>query len=291
MATGFNADLVDDVARQRFVVFVGAGASKWAEPTGGGKFKDWVEFLSEANKKVKNRRIRDLVSQQISQNEYLFASELLKENLDNQWQQLLSQEFQQAAEVSRLHKAIINLKPRIIITTNFDKLIEAAWTSAAGTSYPTVITGVGSDAFKLFRNDDKYLIKLHGSIDNPESVVFDKSSYQSGAFNNGYYADILTTLLLTHTFIFIGFSMNDPAISMLVEKSAYKFPATRPHYIFQSGKSVPELDAMWRRLRKLYVLRYAEKDRHKALADQIEQLGAAAAARRSELVASKLPVK
>jgi ribosomal protein L35 len=291
MAIKFNADLIDDVARRRVVLFIGAGASRWAKPTGGGTFKDWKQFLNHACAKVTSRRIRKVVTDLIEDKEYLLASELLKSNLTDHWLVLLTDEFQQAAEVSRLHKALIALNPRIIATTNFDKLIETAWAQASGTSYPTVVSELGSSAFRLFRDDEKYLLKLHGSIDTPQGIVFDTTSYQSAAYNNRYYSDILATLLLTHTFLFIGFSMADPAVAMIVESAAYRFPANRPHYIFQSGKAVPEVDELWKKLRKLYVLRYPDAEHHVALAEQIEALGIAAGLRRNELAAASLGTK
>jgi hypothetical protein len=288
----FNADLVDDLARRRVVLFVGAGASKWSTPHGGGKFKDWIEFLEAANAKLDRRsRARRVVASLIQERDYLLASELLKAQLGTDWSALLSSEFQQAADVSRLHKALVGLDQRIVITTNFDKLIESAWGAAPGPHYPTVITRVDADAFKLFRNDEKYLIKLHGSIDTPSDIIFDKTSYQVGAFGNSYYAEILSSLLLTHTFVFVGFSMADPAVSLVIESSAFRFPSTRPHYIFQSGSPIPEVDELWKRLRRLYVMRYPERDQHMALAEQLEQLGSEAAKRRAELVAAARVVR
>lgn len=288
MPYSFNADLIDDVARRRIVLFVGAGASKWAKPTSGGDFKDWVEFLQSANTELKGRkRIQRLVSEMIEQRDYLLASELLKSNLENRWTSLLEKEFQQVADVSRLHKAMILLDPRIIVTTNFDKLIEGAWAQVPGARYPTVLTRVGAEAFRLFRSDEKYLIKLHGSIDEPGEIVFDKTSYQSGAFSNSYYSEILSVLLLTHTFLFVGFSMNDPAVSMVVENAAYRFPNARPHYVFQPGKAVPEVDDLWKRLRRLYVLRYPNRNDHVALAERLERLGTDAGNRRAEILASQ----
>ena len=289
MAARFNADLVDDVAQQRFVLFVGSGASKWAQPNGGGNFKDWIGFLKEANKKLKkNSKPQKIVDSLINQQDYLLASEVLKKNLDTGWESLLTQEFQQAADISRLHKALIGLKPRIIVTTNFDKLIEGAWGLGSHDRYPTVISKIDSEAFKLFRSEENYLIKLHGSIDEPKGIVFDKTSYQSGAFGNPYYSEILSVLLLTHTFIFIGFSMTDPAVSLVVENAAYRYKSTRPHYIFQAGTPVAEVDEMWRQFRKLYVLRYPDVNKHEALATKLEQLAVEAARRRIEIIASRV---
>lgn len=268
----FNVDLLDDLAKQKVVLFVGAGASMWAKPRGGGSFKTWPQFLYHASNNVTDQKTKKIIDGCIKKRDYLIASELLKGELREQWNRILSTEFQQAADISRLHRALLSLQQRIIVTTNFDKLIETAWAEAALGRYPTVISKMDEKAFRLFRDDDPYLIKLHGSIDEPESIVFDKTSYQRTAFANQFYRDLVGTLLLTHTFIFIGFSMDDPAISLVVESHAYRFSDTRPHYIFTSGRFTRQIDDLSKMLRKLFVLHYPEKDNHIALAENIEAL-------------------
>lgn len=276
----FNADLVDDVARRKTVLFIGAGASMWAKPRSGGSFKNWSDFLSHACTKVGDLSTRRLINSCIKRSDFLIASELLKNELGEEWRRILSAEFQQAADISRLHRALIALDQRIVVTTNFDKLIETAWASITNDRHPSVISKVDQKAFRLFRDDEPYLIKLHGSIDEPDGIVFDKTSYQRTAFANQFYRDLIGTLLLTHTFIFVGFSMEDPAISLVVESHAYKYSDTRPHYIFTSGSPNQRLDELSKTLRKLFVLRYSEKNQHAALAESIEALGREAQERR-----------
>jgi hypothetical protein len=281
----FNPDLVDDLARHRAVLFVGAGASKWAQPKGGGTFKDWPTFLMDAAKKVLEQKRRNLIQQRVKARDYLVASELLKVTLQEGWRTLLTQEFQQAANISRLHKALLSLEQRIIVTTNFDKLIENAWNDTAPIRYPQVIGQIDEKVFRMFRDDESYLIKLHGSIDKPDEIVFDKSSYQNSAFANRFYSELLGTLLLTHTFIFIGFSMDDPAVSMVIETHAHRFPVTRPHYIFLSGSANQPIDDLSKSLRKLFALRYSSRNGHTALAESIETLAEEVKKRRQLLVA------
>lgn len=268
----FNVDLLDDLARGKVVLFIGAGASKSANPRSGGAFKDWAEFLTDANAQVQDTKVKKIVTERIKYKDFLIASELLKTNLGEQWSRLITAEFQQAAETSRLHKALIGLGQRIIITTNFDKLIETAWSDSLPERHPTVISTVDHKVFRLFRNDEPYLIKLHGTIDAPESIVFDKTSYQREAFANQFYRDLIGTLLLTHTFLFVGFSMDDPAVSAVVESHAYKFFDSRPHYIFSSGTPNLAVDELSKTLRKLFVLRYSPKNGHIALVEAIEEL-------------------
>lgn len=279
----FNADLVADIAHQKVVIFVGAGASKWAIPNSGNSFKDWPDFLTHAARRS-SPKIQRLVRERIKAKDYLIASQLLKVDLGDQWSTILTEEFQQAAAISRLHKAIISLNQRVIVTTNFDKLIEKAWNDSDVKRYPTVISKIDQQVFKLFRDGESYLIKIHGSIDEPESIVFDKSSYQRSAFSNRFYQDLISTLLLTHTFLFIGFSMDDPAVSLLVESHAHRFSETRPHYAFFSGKKQPEIDDISKTIRRLFIIRYSDANHHEELATKIEALAQEGARRRKELV-------
>ena len=125
----FNADLVNDIANRRVVVFVGAGASKWAKTNDEQGFKDWFGFLEYASKSA-SPKIQKLVKERLEAKDFLIASELLKTSLAERWTGILEAEYQKAAETSRLHKAIISLNQRIIVTTNFDKLIENSWNEA-----------------------------------------------------------------------------------------------------------------------------------------------------------------
>lgn len=282
----FNADLVSDIANRRVVLFIGAGASKWAKLNSGESFKNWTEFLETASKNA-TLRIQKLVKERLKAKDFLIASELLKTSLSERWTDILEAEFQQAADTSRLHKAIIALNQRIIVTTNFDKLIENAWNEGNVTRYPNVISRIDQQVFKLFRDDESYLVKIHGSIDDSRNIVFDKTSFQREAFSNRFYQDLIETLLLTHTFLFIGFSMDDPAVSLLVESHAYRYSNTRPHYAFTAGKTQSDIDNISRSIRKLFVLRYPSENNHLALAEQIEWLAELGVKRKKELAAAE----
>jgi hypothetical protein len=282
----FNADLVSDIANRRVVIFVGAGASKWAKPKNGNSFKDWNNFLEHAAQHA-TPKIRKLVKERLIAKDFLIASELLKNSLAERWTEIIEAEFQQAADISRLHKAIISLNQRIIVTTNFDKLIENAWTSTNVNRYPKVISQIDQQVFKLFRDDESYLIKIHGTIDEPKNIVFDKTSFQRAAFSNRFYQNLVETLLLTHTFLFIGFSMDDPAVSLLVESHAYRYSDSRPHYAFVSGKPQPEIDSLSKNIRKLFILRYSSEHQHVALAEHIEKLAELGVQRKREITATE----
>src|SRR5262249_44953737 len=146
---------------------------------------------------------------------------------------------------------------RIIVTTNFDKLLEMSWQSKIGfaTHFPQVITSIDPNIFNLLKDHGgKYLIKLHGTIDDVRTLIFSRSEYIRMAFGSSVYSTFLETLLLNYTFLFIGFSMEDPAISSLMEMYALRYPRARPHYIVSATGLEKNIIEINKRLRKLIAI-------------------------------------
>ncbi|MDR5170584.1 SIR2 family protein [Methylobacillus flagellatus] len=287
----FNADLIHDLAQRKVVLFLGAGVSASAITNTGVKFKQWKEFLLHGANLTENQEKIELINKLLNNNDYLFASELLKTWHGDEWNQILENEFKQLAQPSNLHHEIINLDQRIILTTNFDSLLEESWDkifvgAKSKTHHPKVINVIDENSFKLFRDDKDYIIKIHGDVSNIPGIVFDTSSYHKNSYGNTYYTELLNSLLLTHTFLFIGFSMADPAIALIIEKYAHRFPASRPHYIFTTSEITNEEKDLWKKLRKLYIIKYSSENNHQELIDGLNNLNKSVIKRKSELIAS-----
>lgn len=288
----FNTDLVDDLAREKVVLFLGAGVSASAVTASGGRIAGWEAFL---------RKVCDAAPQEIKiqalalidRKDYLLACEILQLALAEEWGRLLAVEFGQKATPSKLHEAIMRLQQRIIVTTNLDKLLEAAWDSAPGadTHYPTVISSVNSGVFRSLKDhSSRYIIKLHGTIDDEKSLVFSRSEYIRLAFGNANYSAYIENLLLNYTFLFVGFSMDDPAIISLMEMYALRYPSSRGHWMITSQSIEPNLVDVFKKMRKLSFISYDERDNHAELPPLIEKVGEAAKARRREIYASSIDV-
>jgi len=205
----------------------------------------------------------------------LLACELLQADYGDAWERKVTEEYGRAAQPSILHKALISLRQRIILTTNFDKLVESAWASslADGERHFKVISKVDNDIFKVLKeHDSSYIIKIHGSIDDVSNIVFSRSQYIRLAFGNENYSLFLDSLLLNYTFLFVGFSMDDPAITSLMELYAYKYPKSRPHYIITNNKIPQNIRDIHRSLRKLIVIPYDPKNNHEQLPLLIEDM-------------------
>lgn len=286
----FNSDLVRDLAEDKVVLFLGAGVSASSLIDGAPAFKGWPDFLKEAAKS-RSEQLRSQVVELISSKDYLLACQLLQDDYEEQWQDLITAEYGKAAEPSALHRSLMTLKQRLILTTNFDKLIESAWSQymSAGSRSFKVISTIDEGVFRVLKDyETPYLIKIHGSVDNTASLVFSRSEYIRLAFGNVRYSSFLDALLLNYTVLFVGFSMDDPAISSLMEMYTLNYPGARPHYIITPEGGQRNIGDINKKLRKLSMLTYDPVDRHAKLPDLIDQLAIAAADKRRDIIAAKL---
>ena len=106
----------------------------------------------------------------------------------------------------RAHRAIARLPVSVIITTNWDRLLDDAL-SEAGKQVTTVVDNY-EVAFSNF--GDVLLVKMHGSIERPHSIVLTERDYQEFFERLPSLVDMLLYFFATRTFLFVGYSLADP---------------------------------------------------------------------------------
>jgi len=99
---------------------------------------------------------------------------------------------------------IKSISPNKIITTNYDDFIE----NILGKDCIVITKGKSYDA----SHRKIELIKIHGSKDNVEKLVFFEEEYFK--FNNDghYFYNKVYTILHENTVLFLGYSLTDPNI-------------------------------------------------------------------------------
>jgi hypothetical protein len=281
-AKPFNPELLDDFAHGRVALFLGAGVSASATTRSGKPIRTWEKFLTDTASTAGDRAVKKEVGVLVSKGDYLFACEILKEHMQEKWEIALKDEYEKIGKPSKLQKAVLDLRPRIIVTTNFDLFIENQWEKANpdATHHLQVKNGISPDCFSMFRDDKPYLVKLHGSINSFESIIFSLSDYAEKAYANWQYSSFMETLLCTHTVVFVGFSMKDAAITNLLEIHTQKFPKNRPHYAFLPDFTSETQMRIMKNHRRLFVIPYSSADNHKQLNTLLEKLRQQIAERR-----------
>jgi hypothetical protein len=227
-----STPLVSAFVGNKAVAFVGAGASI---PSG---MPSWMSFLTQSLQRAQSTCPTsgqwERASRFLAESDYLTTAELLQRGLGTQLEQYVWDAFGGPAEPSHIHHAIARLPFSLVITTNFDRLLEAAYSSypSVWTSPPGVRTWRDPEAiFSAIRRRRFTIIKTHGDVGNGPSIVLTKSQYRDLTRLNKAFSFCLKTLLSLRTFLFIGFSLRDPDISALMDDARLLFGDDfGPHY-------------------------------------------------------------
>jgi len=100
-----------------------------------------------------------------------------------------------------------------VITTNYDCLLE--------TLFPEFKVFVGQSDLIFHRTFEVgEIYKIHGSVDEPESMVLEESDYEKLTETQDYLAAKLLTIFMEYPIVFIGYSLNDPDIQSILKSIA-----------------------------------------------------------------------
>lgn len=115
------------------------------------------------------------------------------------------------APANPIDELIFEIRPHHIVTTNVDDLLERS--DSLNTRLYAVVS---QDADLLSVSSDRYLIKMHGDIKDPKTVVVKESDYLDYEQNHPLVATFIRSLLINHTFLFIGYSLNDYNLNLIL---------------------------------------------------------------------------
>jgi hypothetical protein len=223
--------LVKEIARRRCVLFLGAGVSAAATDDSGGQPKDWPGFLEEACSLVRGEQNQSEVREMIAERRYLLCLQAIAEEADtSDYHNLLDHHFNNPAfQAGELHQIVRALDSRIVITTNFDKIYERLCLTSASEGYKVIPYYSGSLGDEL-RSDTRIIVKAHGTIDEIQRMVFTKAEYHRAKRDHPDFYALLKSIFLTHTCVFIGCSLDDPDVLLVLEDVRVTASSQRPHY-------------------------------------------------------------
>lgn len=210
--------LIDAAKRREVVLFAGAGISYASVKVGGLELRNLV---GEEIKKdypaydYNNRSFEDVCD------EY----EMLNDR--NRLVGLLAGLIPQNALPLESHTASVNTF-RFIITTNWDQLFENA-SIQLGHRYH--ILTEEADA-PMFNYDNHNLLKIHGSIDRPRSLVCTTEDFEGYADTHKNLLNHVANLIDNYTVLFVGYGMRDEHLRRLFYQMRNKRGSLqRRHYI------------------------------------------------------------
>jgi hypothetical protein len=242
--------LIDVIKNNTLIPFVGAGISMGIKDINNKDnliFKNWTNSLLDAVKLLKdegkNNEATNVESElKIFPVDYLAIASKIHKYLNSHWNKYLTQTFDKSYE--NINQDSLNIANEIlkinnlVITTNYDNVLKWAcenkndlieWDKKA----------LYGQVDSLKQNPSKQTIwYLHGKISNPDDIVFTKESYEETYKENSGAIEVLKYHLLTKSFIFCGFSLDDPYIKIQLEKlkSIFGTNLSKHYMIIQKGQ-------------------------------------------------------
>lgn len=131
-------------------------------------------------------------------------------------------------------EAFKKLGPHAVITTNYDALLEPL--------FPQYEVVVGQSVFRQSSLVVGEIFKIHGSVTEPDSMVFTKEDYEVFNRDKKYLSAKLLTYFAEHPLLFIGYSATDQNIKNILYDMSRMFTPTSaliPNiYILQWDKTI-----------------------------------------------------
>lgn len=184
-------------------LFIGAGLSR---PSG---FVDWGELMAEVAEDLELDVA--LESDLVAVAQYHVNNHGGRSRLNR----LIIDEFTKGAQPSETHDLIATLPIRTVWTTNYDRLIEQAF-SEAGRRLDIKVRQ--DDLKRTLPRRDSVLYKMHGDVMSPDEAVLTLEDYETYSQTREFFTRVLSGDLVEKTFLFAGFSFADPNIGRVLAR-------------------------------------------------------------------------
>jgi hypothetical protein len=268
----WDSNLISAIARRRSVIVIGSGVSKNSTNNSGKRPATWEDFLNNINIKNGNKKyIRD----KIKEKDFLTSCELIKNLIGDQiFKSEVESEYSRPGyKHATIHEHIYNLDSSIVVSPNFDNIYD---TYASSISSGTIIIRdhTSPDIINfLSGGDNRLLIKSHGSANSNGGIIFTRKEYAQARTKYTLFYETLKSLVLTHTFIFIGCGVDDPDIRMLFEDVQFAHTRMPTHYMtIPQGEVHDEILKICSESMNIQFLKYSPKNYHLDLTQSLQNL-------------------
>lgn len=279
--------LIDELAARRCVIFLGSGASAPATKQVGEELvrpPTWAGLLKILLDKCPNdpQGSKNNAEILLNKENYLDCAEIIRETCLStaEYNRCISQTFS-GYEATDIHKAVEILDQKVVITTNFDCLYENHCRQGEGRDGYAILRYYDGGLIARMRSPTRLIIKAHGCTSEPERTILTKSDFFNARSDHKGFFDALESIFLTHTILFIGYSINDPEIQLILENNIITYPSSNPHYATMPEGSHPSILSAFKNTNNIDILEYDSANNHAELLDCLNNLCSQVEERRS----------
>src|SRR5207248_4676442 len=114
------------------------------------------------------------------------------------------------------HIVLTELPFSFVVTTNYDQLIETAYLPKLK-RIPKIFTHQDSSDFAdALWKEEFFILKAHGDLQKKSTIVLTEKDYRNVIYSAPGYRALLAAIFTTKTMLFVGASLNDPEIKLLL---------------------------------------------------------------------------
>lgn len=212
--------LAKRIGDRDWAAFVGAGASSWSGLPLGSDLVAQIEAHLSLPPATLDRTRLAIACSRLEHTES-------RASLVAFLQQALSTV---GRDPSSCHQALLGLEPKHILTTNPDDLLERAMRSLAR---PYCAVARASDWRNFRQGETVPIIKLHGDISQPDTLVFTEQDYvrYPNDEQSLYRADLATTIARC-SLLFVGYALADYNLLQVIQWVQDRLGSRRRQHYF-----------------------------------------------------------
>lgn len=252
--------LIAELAARRCIVFLGAGASAGCHPQiGNVTVPTWNALLASLRDLAAAAVDVVLVNRLLQQEKYLDAAEIiLAEVPSGDFSAFIRNTFDAPHfQPSEVHKAILQIDPKVVITTNFDEIYDLYCRLGDAAAGYNICRYYDSHLVADLRSPVRLIVKAHGCISDTARIILTRSNFLRQRQDYANFFHVLNGLFLTHTLFFVGYSLSDPDIQLVLENATIAAASVHPHYAAIPSNMPPALKAAAQTAYNLYFIEFA----------------------------------
>lgn len=253
------SNLVEELAYRRGILFLGSGVSATAKKADGTSPDTWGDFLNHIRGLARNVSHEDnvYIEDRLTCKDYLLALQAIYDKCDpGEYGKYLQDTYLRSEfQASNVHKAIKKIDSKIVITTNFDKIYDNLCNEQG---YIVINYEKTKAIVQNIKSPNNLIIKAHGTIEDVENIIFTASQYYNKQEKHPEFYELLYSLFLTHTVVFIGYSLNDPDINLILQYLHNSANVNSPHYLVKHKGTPDQLRKHWKETYNVQIIEYGD---------------------------------
>lgn len=267
--------LINQLAMDRWSLFIGSGVAASCSNKASKSPPTWHDLLTYLCDGILDEDTKSTGEELISRYDYLGAADHIRhcyevEHRVHTYHQRIKEAvtgpLDDPFEPSSLYTVLLSLNPRTVFTTNYDKLFEIA--SRGGYSSHDFKSATLTDDL---RRAEPVLVKLHGSVDSLAEVVLTRRDYSRVHHTGEHVLGILRALALTQTILFVGYSLGDPDIQLVLQNLGHNRLSPEAHFMLAEEPASASTVAVFQECFGVSVLTYPRGD-HPAAEVALQEL-------------------